>query len=173
MFAYWARICHSWLVRALGARGPDLDSRISHDPCFDFLAWLILYACFDREVETKYVTCISFVTKLSLCNPFKILHLLKSFPTPSPKACPESRFCAWPLFLFPEFIFTLHLTIWNLMANFDRMLILSIITSWAKHLHDKSRISITVIKHKALSLLEKCQNQNDCNLGIRKEGWFS
>ena len=31
---------HSWLVRGLGARGPEFDSRISH-PCFDFFPFRV------------------------------------------------------------------------------------------------------------------------------------
>ena len=77
MFAHWARIWHSWLVRALGARGPEFNSWTSH-PCFDFLAWLIWCACFDRELETKYMyqyfVCHKNIIVQSLQNPapFKV-----------------------------------------------------------------------------------------------------
>ena len=31
---------HSWLVRGLGARGPEFDPRISH-PCFNFFPFSV------------------------------------------------------------------------------------------------------------------------------------
>ena len=39
-YAYEEQGWHSRLVRGLGARGPEFDSRISH-PCFDFFPFRV------------------------------------------------------------------------------------------------------------------------------------